>query len=424
MEQRDEAAVPVGVVEVHGVDALVREGGGAALRSFFDLGQAGRVDQPNALPAQREQRAPVGRAQPDPIQHGGRHLACDVDDALAGRHHLHVERQVEPIAAVFVQFGESGDVRRQIATVHLADRTTAEATTDDAVVIEHDVAVGGEPHIALEPGCAESQTQGERLEGVLRRMCASPTMGERDRFVEDRRQPLLHPVSVPADAGGALASSPRLRDVFNFSGSEIVFLLLLALIILGPEKLPEAVRKFGKTYAELKKMSNGFQSELKQALDEPMREMRETADAFKKAASFDVDLDPRNLLKPDTTDPAAPNADAAPADAPPAGSPPAEAVPVSRDEQKPFEQTVISGGSRPAAPVREPGLNFASAAPPRRPEPLAPADDAPADDAPAEDAPAEDVVAADVVPAVVQIDHAGAAPPLAPRPDRPGAASE
>jgi sec-independent protein translocase protein TatB len=30
--------------------------------------------------------------------------------------------------------------------------------------------------------------------------------------------------------------------VFNMSGSEIVVILLLALIVLGPEKLPEAIR--------------------------------------------------------------------------------------------------------------------------------------------------------------------------------------
>ena len=77
--------------------------------------------------------------------------------------------------------------------------------------------------------------------------------------------------------------------MFNFSGSEIIFLLLLALIILGPEKLPDAVRKFGKGYAEFKKVTTGFQQELKSALDEPMREMRETADAFRKAASFELD---------------------------------------------------------------------------------------------------------------------------------------
>src|SRR6187431_97271 len=58
----------------------------------------------------------------------------------------------------------------------------------------------------------------------------------------------------------------------------------MALVVLGPEKLPNAVRQFTKTYAELKKMSNGFQSELKSALDEPMREMRETADLVRDAA--------------------------------------------------------------------------------------------------------------------------------------------
>jgi sec-independent protein translocase protein TatB len=79
--------------------------------------------------------------------------------------------------------------------------------------------------------------------------------------------------------------------MFNLSGSEIVFLLLVALIVLGPEKLPEAVRKFGKVYSEAKKMSTGFQTELKSALDEPMREMRETAEAFKNAANFDFDAD-------------------------------------------------------------------------------------------------------------------------------------
>jgi sec-independent protein translocase protein TatB len=80
--------------------------------------------------------------------------------------------------------------------------------------------------------------------------------------------------------------------MFNLSSSEIVFLLLIALIVLGPEKLPEAVRKFGKVYAEAKKMSTGFQSELKSALDEPMREMRETAEAFKSAANLNFDLEP------------------------------------------------------------------------------------------------------------------------------------
>ncbi|MGB8862146.1 MAG: Sec-independent protein translocase protein TatB [Ilumatobacteraceae bacterium] len=79
--------------------------------------------------------------------------------------------------------------------------------------------------------------------------------------------------------------------MFNIQGSELIFLLLVALVVLGPEKLPEAVRKFTKTYAEFKKMANGFQGEFRQAFDEPMRELRDTANLVRDAAKFDLDLD-------------------------------------------------------------------------------------------------------------------------------------
>jgi sec-independent protein translocase protein TatB len=74
--------------------------------------------------------------------------------------------------------------------------------------------------------------------------------------------------------------------VFNLSGSEIVVILLLALVVLGPEKLPDAIRRAGRTYSELKKMGNSFQAEMKSVLDEPMKEMRDTADLLKKSMDF------------------------------------------------------------------------------------------------------------------------------------------
>lgn len=86
--------------------------------------------------------------------------------------------------------------------------------------------------------------------------------------------------------------------MFNFSGSEIVFILLLALIILGPEKLPEAMRRFGQTYSEIKKLSSGFQSEFKQAFDEPMREMQATAEELRKAANFSMSAEPPSVADP------------------------------------------------------------------------------------------------------------------------------
>lgn len=71
--------------------------------------------------------------------------------------------------------------------------------------------------------------------------------------------------------------------MFNLSGSEIVVILLLALIVLGPEKLPDAIRRFGRIYGELRKMGTGFQSEFRTAFEEPLKELRETAQLTRDA---------------------------------------------------------------------------------------------------------------------------------------------
>lgn len=74
--------------------------------------------------------------------------------------------------------------------------------------------------------------------------------------------------------------------MFNFQGGELVIILLLALVVLGPEKLPDAMRKAGSFYAELRKMSTGFQDEFRKAVDEPVAEMRKTADLVRESADF------------------------------------------------------------------------------------------------------------------------------------------
>ena len=139
--------------------------------------------------------------------------------------------------------------------------------------------------------------------------------------------------------------------MFNLQGSEIIVILLLALVVLGPEKLPEAVRKFTQTYAELKKMSTGFQSELKSALDEPMREMRETANLVRDAA------DPSKIMaEAEAEQRVLDDADAAAA---PLGAPtpandwaaptPGTADP-SRNGSSPFEPLVDPGYDQVATP--------------------------------------------------------------------------
>lgn len=75
--------------------------------------------------------------------------------------------------------------------------------------------------------------------------------------------------------------------MFNLSGSELVVLLLVALIVLGPERLPEAIRSFGRVYGQLRRMGEGFQSEMRSVLDEPIREVRDTAELARRTMSGD-----------------------------------------------------------------------------------------------------------------------------------------
>lgn len=93
--------------------------------------------------------------------------------------------------------------------------------------------------------------------------------------------------------------------MFNLQGSEIIFILLLALVVLGPEKLPGAIKRAVQTYAELRKLGSGFQDEFKAAIDEPMREMRATADLIK------TQVDPKKIAEDAETAAAAAAADRA-----------------------------------------------------------------------------------------------------------------
>ncbi|MEP1125701.1 MAG: hypothetical protein ABJH68_17610 [Ilumatobacter sp.] len=72
--------------------------------------------------------------------------------------------------------------------------------------------------------------------------------------------------------------------MFNLQGSEIIFILLIALVVLGPEKLPGAIRRVMNLYGELRRMSSGFQAEFRSVIDEPLREFKSTADLVKGAA--------------------------------------------------------------------------------------------------------------------------------------------
>jgi sec-independent protein translocase protein TatB len=56
--------------------------------------------------------------------------------------------------------------------------------------------------------------------------------------------------------------------MFNVGGGEILVILLVALLVLGPNKLPEAARQIGSVLTQVRRMSSGFQNEMRAALEE------------------------------------------------------------------------------------------------------------------------------------------------------------
>lgn len=59
--------------------------------------------------------------------------------------------------------------------------------------------------------------------------------------------------------------------MFNIGGGEFLVIALIALIVLGPQRLPEAARQVGKAMGDLRRVSSGFQNELKSALNDADR---------------------------------------------------------------------------------------------------------------------------------------------------------
>ena len=55
--------------------------------------------------------------------------------------------------------------------------------------------------------------------------------------------------------------------MFNVGGGEVLVILVLALVVLGPDKLPEAARSIGKHLGDVRRISNGFRAEISNVMD-------------------------------------------------------------------------------------------------------------------------------------------------------------
>jgi len=57
--------------------------------------------------------------------------------------------------------------------------------------------------------------------------------------------------------------------VFGIGTTELILILVVALLVLGPKKLPEIARSLGRGMAEFRRASNEFTRTLSASLDDP-----------------------------------------------------------------------------------------------------------------------------------------------------------
>ncbi|KAA0236510.1 MAG: Sec-independent protein translocase protein TatB [Acidimicrobiales bacterium] len=69
---------------------------------------------------------------------------------------------------------------------------------------------------------------------------------------------------MTSTSGGALAF------IQNLGMWEIIVIAVVALIVLGPHKLPEAARQIGRFMSEFRKVSQNLQSDFRDAIEDPL----------------------------------------------------------------------------------------------------------------------------------------------------------
>ena len=145
--------------------------------------------------------------------------------------------------------------------------------------------------------------------------------------------------------------------MFNIGGGEALVIALIALIVLGPNRLPEAARTVGKVVGEVRRLSSGFQNEVRDAFKDAEADTatttklppkaRESAPLAAAVDRLNRSSEARDDLAPEpveASEPARPAATMAEADRGPSSSP----VPSASS---------LPSSSAPSSSVPPPGAN-------------------------------------------------------------------
>jgi len=132
--------------------------------------------------------------------------------------------------------------------------------------------------------------------------------------------------------------------MFGMSGSELLIIAILALVLLGPERLPGVARTLGRVGRELRTVANGLKAEVQAGLGDDselgrtagqtMREVRQAADGLRAMVMSGLDEGGRGAA-PAAPTPAPATAGEAPEPVASGAAPPPTGAPVATNSPAP-----------------------------------------------------------------------------------------
>jgi sec-independent protein translocase protein TatB len=104
--------------------------------------------------------------------------------------------------------------------------------------------------------------------------------------------------------------------MFNFSPEKLFLVGIIALVVLGPHRLPQAARSLGRVLAQFRHMSSNFHDEVRGALAEPVEAVNSIIGEFRP---LDVRRTVRDTIS-STLTPPSPSSPSAETPAPPSSN--------------------------------------------------------------------------------------------------------
>ncbi|MER3395277.1 MAG: twin-arginine translocase subunit TatB [Acidimicrobiia bacterium] len=83
--------------------------------------------------------------------------------------------------------------------------------------------------------------------------------------------------------------------MLNVGPLEILLIVVIALLVIGPEDLPDAVRKVGRFFAELRRYGEEVQEEVRAIIEDAASGLEDDLKATEPSGGSDLKFDSKNL---------------------------------------------------------------------------------------------------------------------------------